>query len=424
MKVLIVNTSERTGGAAVAANRLMEALNNNGAKAKMLVREKETDNLTVVGLKHVALRQLPFLWERWCIFIRTHFSHKHLFDIDIANIGNDITRLPEFKEADIIHLHWVNQGMLSLQGIRKILKSGKPVVWTLHDIWPATAICHITLDCKKHLNHCENCPLLPAGQWNDLAKKVWKKKSQLYNGKNLIRFVACSQWLTTEAKRSKLFVGQQIITIPNPIDTRLYRPTNRAEARHALQLPQDKRLLFFVAQRVTNANKGIDYLIAACEKLANDHPEMLEDTAIVILGGNGESFAHRFKFPVYALGYVNDAKKIINVYNAVNLYVTPSLSDNLPNTVMEAMACGIPCVGFNIGGIPEMIDHLKNGYLAAYRNADDLAQGIYRVLNGDDYSAMSKEAVKKVVTCYSQRSVALKYIELYSQAIAITRYKL
>lgn len=424
MRVLIVNTNERTGGAAVAASRLMEALNNNGAKAKMLVREKETDSITVVGLKHIVLRQLPFLWERWCIFVRTHFSRKHLFDIDIANTGNDITRLPEFKEADVIHLHWVNQGMLSLQGIKKILKSGKPVVWTMHDIWPATAICHVTLDCHKHFSQCEECPLLPIGQWNDLAKKIWKKKLQLYNGKNRIRFVACSQWLTTEAKHSKLFAGQQIATIPNPIDTRLFHPTNRIEARRALQLPQDKRLLFFVAQRVTNANKGIDYLITACEKLAVEHPEMLEDTAIVILGGNGEAFANRFKFPVYALGYVNDAKKIIQVYNAVNLYVTPSLSDNLPNTIMEAMACGVPCVGFNVGGIPEMIDHLKNGYLAAYRNADDLAQGIYRVLYGEDYSAMSKEAVKKVTKCYSQRTVALKYIELYSQAIAITRYKL
>ena len=126
MRVLIVNTSERTGGAALAANRLMDALNNNGVKAKMLVRDKLTDDITVVPLSHTLRNHLRFLWERWCIFWHLHFKRKHLFEIDIANTGADITRLSEFKEADIIHLSWINQGMLSLKGIRKILNSGKP----------------------------------------------------------------------------------------------------------------------------------------------------------------------------------------------------------------------------------------------------------------------------------------------------------
>ena len=104
MRILIVNTSEKTGGAAVAANRLMEALNNNGEKAKMLVRDKETDCLTVVGMAHPWRQQLRFLWERWCIFWHLRFSRERLFDIDIANAGADITSLPEFQEADVIHL--------------------------------------------------------------------------------------------------------------------------------------------------------------------------------------------------------------------------------------------------------------------------------------------------------------------------------
>ena len=140
MRVLIVNTSERTGGAAVAASRLMEALCNYGVKAKMLVRDKETQSLTVSALPGRRRSQCHFLWERFVIWLHLHFRRQHLFDIDIANAGIDITRLPEFQEADVIHLHWVNQGMLSLRCIRKILDSGKPVVWTMHDIWPATAI--------------------------------------------------------------------------------------------------------------------------------------------------------------------------------------------------------------------------------------------------------------------------------------------
>lgn len=161
MRVLIVNTSEKAGGAAVAANRLMDALNNNGVKAKMLVRDKVTDDITVVGLPRSLRMQWNFLWERWCIFCRLHFSRKNLFALDIANAGYDITSLPEFKEADIIHLHWVNQGMLSLKTIRKIISSGKPVVWTMHDIWPASSICHLTLGCHHYNNGCGNCKYLP-----------------------------------------------------------------------------------------------------------------------------------------------------------------------------------------------------------------------------------------------------------------------
>ena len=135
MRILIVNTSERTGGAAVASGRLMNALNNNGVKAKMLVRDKESDHITVVGLRHSLLQEWHFLWERWCIFCHLHFSRKHLFEVDIANTGTNITTLPEFKEADVIHLEWINQGMLSLNDIHKIIAKGKAVVWTMHDLW-------------------------------------------------------------------------------------------------------------------------------------------------------------------------------------------------------------------------------------------------------------------------------------------------
>ena len=177
MRVLIVNTSERTGGAAVAASRLMEALNNNGVKAKMLVRDKETDRLTVAAVPGQKWMQFYFLWERFVVWLRLHFNRKHLFEVDIANCGADVTQLPEFQEADVVHLHWINQGMLSLKGIRKILNTGKPVVWTMHDIWPATAICHLTLDCRNFETQCTHCRLLPgSGSTNDLSTQIWKRK--------------------------------------------------------------------------------------------------------------------------------------------------------------------------------------------------------------------------------------------------------
>ena len=416
MRVLIVNTSERTGGAAVAANRLMMALNNNGVKAKMLVRDKESDSLTVVGLPKSPMLNWHFLWERLVIFFHCRFSRKHLFEIDLANTGSDITKLREFQEADVIHLHWINQGMLSLSGIRKILKSGKPVVWTMHDIWPATAICHLTLNCRNFTTHCHNCRLLPGkGSSSDLSTSVWRKKEKMLEDSS-IYFVTCSHWLEQEAKASALLRGQKIVSIPNPIDTHIYRSGDKQAARKNLGLPEDKRLILFVSQRVTNKNKGMDYLIDACRQL--------EDYELVILGGHAEEVVDQLPLKAHPLGYVNDERRIVEIYQAVDVFVLPSLSENLPNTIMEAMACGVPCVGFKVGGIPEEIDHKRNGYVAEYRDSDDLARGIRWILSEADYDQLSQEAVRKVAHSYSQQSVAISYLDVYHQAMAFKHYNL
>ena len=417
MRVLIVNTSERTGGAAVAANRLMKALINHGVKAKMLVRDKESDSLTVVGLPKSPMLHWHFLWERLVIFVRSRFSRKHLFEIDLANTGSDITGLPEFKEADVIHLHWINQGMLSLSNIQKILRSGKPVVWTMHDIWPATAICHLTLGCRSFTSACKSCRLLSGG--SALTQSVWRKKQRLFEDGD-IHFVACSHWLESEAKSSALLKGHKITSIPNPIDTHIYNNRcNKQEVRQQLGLPADKKLILFVSQRVTNPNKGMDYLIDAC-RLLKDIPQL----GVVILGGHAEEVADQLPFETYPLGYVNDEHRIVDIYNAVDVFVLPSLSENLPNTIMEAMACGVPCVGFRVGGIPEEIDHKQNGYVADYRSAEDLAWGIRWILTEADYESLSRHAVQKVAQNYSQQSVALKYLDVYQQAMAFKHYGL
>ena len=419
MRVLIVNTSERTGGAAVAANRLMKALNNNGVKAKMLVRDKESDALTVVGLPKSGRLRWHFLWERFVIFCRLRFSRAHLFDIDIANAGSDITRLREFQEADIIHLHWINQGMLSLNGIRKILNSGKPVVWTMHDIWPATAICHVTLSCRNYITQCSNCRLLPGGgSDNDLSVRIWQKKLRMLQ-EGSIYFVACSRWLESEAKKSALLKGQKITSVPNPIDTHIYYRGNKQEARQRLGLPLDRKLILFASQRVTNEYKGMSYLVDACRLLA-DIPQL----GVVILGGHAEDVVEQMPLEASPLGYVNDEQRIVDVYNAADVFVLPSLSENLPNTIMEAMACGVPCVGFRVGGIPEEIDHRKNGYVAEYRQADDLAKGLRWILTEADYETLCENAVHKVGQNYSQQSVAMKYLDVYDQALAFKNYRL
>lgn len=418
MRVLIVNTSEKTGGAAVASNRLMQALNLYGVKAKMLVKDKETDHLTVTQLPHWASKALHFLWERWCIFWHLHFCKRHLFHVDIANVGSDITSLPEFQEADIIHLEWINQGMLSLRDIQKILASGKPVVWTMHDMWPATGICHLTLACHNFQTQCGNCMYLPNhGSQNDLSHRVWKRKQRVYASGN-IRFVACSNWLAAQAKASGLLLNHAVTVIPNPIDTHLFAPNDKVAAARRLGLPADKQLVLFASQRVTNENKGIQYLIEACNQLVAVHPDMKDSVGLVMLGGHAEELEGAFSLPTYLLGYVNDTKKIVDVYNAVDVFVLPSLSENLPNTIMEAMSCGVPCVGFDVGGIPEMIDHLQNGYVARYKDAASLAEGIAWTLdNGSKGAELSRRCIHKVHATYAQQHVAKRYLDVYQEAI-------
>lgn len=419
MRVLIVNTSDRSGGAAVAANRLMMALNNHGVKVKMLVRDKISDSLTIVALPKSPLLHWNFLWERFVIYCRLHFSRKHLFEIDLANTGSDITRLPEFQEADVIHLHWINQGMLSLGTIRKILRSGKPVVWTMHDIWPATGLCHVTLGCRYFTSVCHQCRLLPGGgSDNDLSTSVWRKKERMLDGESIF-FVACSRWLAGEAKASGLLKGQKITSIPNPIDTHVYKPGNRMEARRRLGLKEDRQYILFASQRATNENKGMDYLIEACRQL-HDLPQV----TVLILGGHAEEVAPQLSLDAVPLGYVNDERRIVEIYQAADVFVLPSLSENLPNTIMEAMACGLPCVGFRVGGIPEEIDHKRNGYVAEYRNACDLANGIRWVLTSAKSDELSRDCVRKVTQNYSQQSVALRYIDVYEQAMALKHYRL
>lgn len=418
MKVLLVNTSERTGGAAVACKRLMEALGKQGIDARMLVRDKQSDlpEVTGLGLGRWALLW-KFVWERIVIWKANHFKKNNLFSVDIANTGTDITKYPAFQEADIIHLHWINQGMLSLKNLERIFSSGKPVVWTMHDLWPATGICHHPRECNHYETHCHNCPLLLYhGSKHDLSYRTFEKKLKLMQGKQ-VTFVACSQWLQGMAKKSALLQGQVITNIPNPLNLDIFKPKDRQGARQRLSLPTDKKLLLFGAVKATDKRKGIDYLIKACKTLVKQNPALKEQIAIVSFGMMSEGLRRVLPFEVYPQGYVTDDDTLTDIYSVVNAYVTPSLEENLPNTIMEAMACGTPCVGFNVGGIPEMIDHQVNGYVADYKSADDLAKGMLWILNHKNIPELRQQAVQKVQRCYEEGVVVPQFIQLYQNLL-------
>jgi glycosyltransferase involved in cell wall biosynthesis len=210
---------------------------------------------------------------------------------------------------------------------------------------------------------------------------------------------------------SGLSKNHHIVSIPNPIDIKIFNVLDKSASREKLGLPKDKQLLLFGAANVSDKRKGIDYLVDALNELVSQH--LLPDLCLVVFGQIKSGFIDSLKIPIYIMGYLRNIDEIVALYNAVDLYVTPSLEENLPNTIMEAMACGTPCVGFNVGGIPEMIDHKQTGYVAEYMNARDLAEGINWVLSEANYSELSMNARKKVELTYSEDIVAKQYIALY-----------
>lgn len=415
MRVLLVNTSDSAGGAAIAARRLLAALNNHGVQATMLVRDKETDNLRVKVLPPSPLLRAKFVMERAEIFAANGFSRENLFAVDHGTHGYDITSLPEFKQADVIHLHWVNQGMLSLSDIRKVLTSGKRIVWTLHDMWPCTGVCHQAADCEAWLQECGNCPQLRGGgSDNDLSHTTFLRKQKTYAA-GRIHFVACSDWLADIARRAPLLKGHKVESIPNPIDMNFFRPGNKREARQQLGLPQDKKLILFVAFNATDRRKGIDYLKEAVSILRNKYGHVTDELAVVPVGRDAEALRGQFACDVLPQPYVTDEETMRNLYNAADVLAMPTLMDNLPNTIVEGMACGLPCVGFNVGGLPQMIDHGVSGYLARFKDADDFAQGLTQILFSQNNQTFVQATRRKAKRHYSEQAVATQYIKIYEQ---------
>ena len=410
MKVLIVSTHDRLGGAAIAAYRLMEALNNNGGDAKMLVLNKQSNNPKVFQVGSKLINKVRFIVERLTIFIKNGFSKKNLFDISIANTGVSIINHPEFKQADIIHLHWINQGMLSIKEIGNILSTGKKVVWTMHDMWPFTGICHHAGLCNHFQKECGVCPYLKSPSKKDMSHSNFLQKQEAYS-KGKIHFVACSKWLEELALRSPLTSNHIVSAIPNPINTTTYRPKDKDSLKKLMNLPLDKKIILFAAAKVSDKRKGIDYLIEASKILSIKENNYI----FLIAGGNSEEIISKLALPAKNAHYVAQ-EEMPNMYNVADVFVTPSLQENLPNTIMESMSCGTPCIGFDIGGIAEMIDHKQNGYIAKYKNAEDLANGLKWILDEADSTQLSENARQKVIENYSESQIAMSYLEIYKQA--------
>ena len=411
MKVLIVNTSERTGGAAVAANRLTEALLNNGVKAKMLVCKSGQDSSLYVTQTGSKLQnKWNFYFERVVIWLSNRQDRKNLFKVSIANAGLDVTKTTEFQEADVIHLHWVNQGFLSLKGIRKILKSGKPVVWTMHDMWESTAICHHAYDCRLFESECHDCFYLKNKGPKDLSNRVFHKKQNVLESAENLTFVAVSNWLADRVRSSALTGRFSVQVIPNAISLSRFIITDRDDARTTLGI-NERYVLTFGAARIDDPIKGFGYLAEALRLLVDSGRVRREDLRVLLFGGvHDATVFQQLSVPYTHLGYIDDEDRLSLIYSASDVTVSSSLYETFGQTLIEAMACGCTPVSFDGSGQTDIIQHMQNGYLAERLSAQSLADGIEWALNAQ---LTPRELRRSVSRRYAESVVANRYYELY-----------
>lgn len=410
MKILIVNAYDSEGGAARAAYRLHKALLAAGVQSNMLVQKKLTDDPTVVGKvtkKQKLLSKIkPHVDQIPVRFYREKSAN--LFSPAWFSFGDILKQINEIQ-PDIVHLHWICKGTLSLDEIARIKA---PIVWTMHDSWAFTGGCHIPEECTKYINRCGYCPSLGSNRAHDLSEKVFARKQKTYAQKINIIVVAVSKWLQSCATNSALLKNKNVLCIPNAIDTKVFEPIDKTLAKSILNIGNKKRLVLFGAMSATSdLNKGYKELIDALNQLS------CSDIEIVVFGSGQPKASLTSKYKIHYVGYLYDDIALKVLYSAADVMVVPSLMEAFGQTASEAMACGTPVVAFYTTGLLDIVEHKNNGYLAKAFDTADLARGIEWVLSAEDYSQLSQNARNKVLREFDGRVVAKKYIALYNQIL-------
>jgi glycosyltransferase involved in cell wall biosynthesis len=421
MKVTLINTSDAGGGAPAACLRLFKALRSQQVDATLLVQHKKTSEEGVVAVvKNVfnaVIAKLDFLYER-LPFMFFHERDKSVrFAFSSANAGSGIKNKQVVKDADILHIHWTNSGFLSIHDLKQLVDTGKPIVWTLHDMWTFTGGCHYAGACKHYRNECGDCYFLSDPSPDDISHSGWLRKAAMYSGNKNITFVACSDWLAGVAKESALLKSFNITSIPNPIDTEVYSPKNKLETREQWGINPFAKIILFGAANINDRRKGVEYFLSALNHLTMNCPDkgLVE---VVIFGKNKHFDITQLPFKAHSFSLITSQQELAELYSLADVFVLPSTEDNLPNTVMESMACGTPVVAFKVGGIPEMIDHQQNGYLAEFKSGADMAKGIFEILYTDDNTRYSKSARDKVLNDFNNEKVAQQYMEVYRSILS------
>ena len=410
MKVCLISSSNGRAGGHAAAYRLHQGLQSE-VSSTMLVGDKSRGDYSIVSPE-------SRLAKAWVNVAPTLNALPKLFYPDRDRTTYSLQWLPDRVAAkvakidpDIVNLHWINSGYLQVETIAKF---NRPIVWTLHDMWAFTGGCHYSQGCDRYKQSCGNCPILKSNKDWDLSRWLWRRKAKSWRDIDLT-IVTPSRWLAKCAAESSLFGGLRIEVIANGLNTQKYRPFERELAREIIGLPLDKKIILFGAVSASsNYRKGYHLLLPALQKLK----QIAKQMELVIFGAEKPRDPPDFGIEARYLGKFNDDISIALLYSAVDVFIAPSIQDNLPNTVMEALACGTPCVAFNIGGMPDLIDDRQNGYLATAYEPEDLARGISWIIEDPErWQNLSACARSKVQREFTLEKQAQSYIQLYEDIL-------
>jgi glycosyltransferase involved in cell wall biosynthesis len=417
VRIIHLNSYAGNGGAGRACLRLNKALKAEGLDSELAVNFLFKDNPEVINLSKGFFNKwftaFGIILERYY----TKFNAKPLpIPFSFPLWGRDVSKLELLQSADIIHLHWINHAFLRPADLAKLSALNKPIVWTFHDSNAFTGGCHVRYECDHFLKECGNCPLLKNSAQNDYSHKVWLDKKMAYSALNFT-VIAPGRWMADSVRMSSLLRSAKVVNIPNTLDTNIFLPSDKALARQVFGLATKKFIMMsgFMPSRM-DMHKGTSYLVDAIELFAanyNLNPDQME---LIIFGNRDEKNLPDFPIKTTFLGTITDDEKLALCYSAADVFLAPSLEDNLPNTVMESLACGTPVVAFRTGGIPDMVQHQQNGYLAEYRSSADFARGIAWVYSANA-QVLSANSRKTVENYFSEHIIASRHIELYESLL-------
>jgi glycosyltransferase involved in cell wall biosynthesis len=419
--ILQINTHDASGGAGKAAYRLHKGLLSIGQNSKFLAREATGRDPGVFSSpadrryeRHLVSDRLI---NKYGIgFNRTSLSNTYF---SFSYPGYDLTTSPAVADADIINLHWV-EDFLSPVSLNGIFHLRKPVVWTLHDQKPFTGGCHYSAGCENHREACSPCPQLQDDPVN-LPMAVLRDKRELFQGADLT-IVSPSRWLAEEARSSALFSSHRIEVIPNSLETAIYFPADKGAAKTAFGITPDTITILYCTTTGREERKGIKHLVAALARCLSD-PAMRglvqAGRLMIISVGRDNELLQELPLPCLNRGFVRDDREMAVLYNAADLCVIPSLQDNLPNTMIEALACGTPVIAFNVGGIPDVIRSGVNGLLVSCPDDDQLHRAIRElVLDADMRKRMGEAGAADIRLHHTLENQAARYLQLYEDLLS------
>jgi glycosyltransferase involved in cell wall biosynthesis len=372
-KVVHLQYSTESGGrAALRIQRALAKVDVASSIVSLISGPQAIPGITYMGKRQKVISRIDNKIQDYLV----RKTNKLLGSFSYPVLGSDVAKLPEIQEADIIYIHWALNGFLNFSSFRKIFRLNKPVIIFLHDMWAVTGGCHHSFNCEKYkTTGCNNCPMFFNDKEHDLSAAEFKKKLKLYSSFDNICFVSPSKWLYDCAKASLLTRNKPVYYIPNILDDMLFKPMDKRKAKQILNIDPDETVISFGAISISSPYKGWLYLQKAMEILKQD--ENLKNVTALIFGSEySQEIADTIPFKTKFMGYLKDEYSTLLIYNAADVFVAPSLAEAFGYVVMEALSCGTPVVGFNVGGIPDMISHKENGYLANYKDAEDLAAGV------------------------------------------------